>query len=196
MSTGIEKAERRSGEMAMTAERWERFLNRLGDPTEWEHTGIVNDLGKPTGTCICGHPIQFEFEIQNTRTGEKAHVGSVCVDHFAEISPVLYARLVEARTALEDRIEAEKRAAREVAKAAEVEAARIEWEAAAAPGRKMIADCRAEGRRIPSELYWMARKTANFRGPKTYKRACDYIRWYAGATKAVRSLEAVTAGRM
>ena len=189
MSTTIEKQERRADEMAMTTERWERFLNRLGDPTEWEYTGVVNDLGKPTGTCICGHPIQFEFQIENPRTGEMAHVGSVCVDHFAEISPALYAKLVSAREGLEARIAEEKRAARETAKAAEVEAARIEWEAAAAPGRKMIADCRAEGRRIPSELYWMARSTANFRGPKIYKRACDYIRWYARATKAVRTVQ-------
>jgi hypothetical protein len=75
------------------AEFVKRFIDRLGDVADWEHTGEVIELEYGAGHCVCGHPIKYLFIIQNIKTHQTASVGSECINHFSTYSPSLYAAL-------------------------------------------------------------------------------------------------------
>ena len=75
----------------------EKLIKNLGDPSQYEYTGIVNDSGKEcTARCACTHPIRYEYIIEHKITKKKASVGSTCINHFAEVNPKLYAALIAA----------------------------------------------------------------------------------------------------
>lgn len=71
-----------------------RFIDTLGDVKDYEHTGVVNDLGAPEGHCVCGHIIQYEYEIKNKITGKIAFVGSECINNFKDYNLELYNSLI------------------------------------------------------------------------------------------------------
>lgn len=63
-----------------------RYLQSLArDPQHWYNEWSVNpyymvDLGHyGLGSCVCGHPIRYQFQFLNTVTGQTLPVGSVCV---------------------------------------------------------------------------------------------------------------------
>jgi hypothetical protein len=64
------------------------FIDKLGDVKNWNHTGNVIDLKKPTGFCICGHAIRYMYELKNNE--KLAYVGSECINHFQDYSPELF----------------------------------------------------------------------------------------------------------
>lgn len=48
---------------------------------EWQWVAF-NDLEEPSGRCICGAPIRYEFVLRNTYTGIDITAGSACVKQF------------------------------------------------------------------------------------------------------------------
>jgi hypothetical protein len=82
----------KSDRLEAKAEFIKIFIEKLGDVENWEHNGVVNDLGKPTGSCVCGHPIRYQYEIINQN--KIAFVGSECINHFKDYSPKMYNQLI------------------------------------------------------------------------------------------------------
>jgi len=100
-----------------------RFIEKLGDVKDWDHNGIVNDLGFPKGYCVCGHPIQFEYELINKINGKKAVVGSDCINNFKEYSPELFASLM----ATIERVKKEEKEAKLLLESAELETLKTKY---------------------------------------------------------------------
>lgn len=147
------------------------FIERLGDPTKYEFTGMVNDLGMPIGTCVCGHQIRYEYII--AKGSKHVAVGSECIHNFKHYNPKLYAKLLEAHEARLEKKKADEKKAREARRAKEVSKLEKEWNAGFAKIRKLF----PEGLPwLPSDLYWEYQDLR--KGPKQYKRSTTYIRWY------------------
>lgn len=64
------------------------LLDGLGDsPVNFTFTGLIVDLSMPSGSCVCGHPIRYEFYVQHNETGMVRIVGSTCIEYFEEYNP-------------------------------------------------------------------------------------------------------------
>jgi hypothetical protein len=159
------------------------FIEKLGDPSEWRYTGICHDAGHVGAAhCICGEPIRYEFEITDGKRVEI--VGSVCIDHFQEINPALYADLVAASDGLRKAIaEAEKKAKR-AEQDKRIAAVKAEFDR-----RMAVCDSwwkyyqeknRTSWRQIPDWLYWPMQTIGHC--PK-YVQPTAYIRWYEKQVK-------------
>ncbi len=73
------------------------LLRALGDPTQYEYRGEWFEDKSGGSYCSCGHPIVNVFPIYHQVTGAMKPLGSTCIDHFATITPALYAALVSKR---------------------------------------------------------------------------------------------------
>lgn len=59
----------------------------IGDLSQWIFTGNIAYNDEHDGLvelprCVCGHPIVYSHEIQNTTTHDVAYVGSECIKYF------------------------------------------------------------------------------------------------------------------
>lgn len=57
------------------------FLGLDSRPSEFHFTGIVRDLGKPTGQCTCGHSIRHEYVVADLK-GTVKILGSECIGNY------------------------------------------------------------------------------------------------------------------
>jgi hypothetical protein len=186
MSTVIERTERQEEKATSRLHHVETLVAKLGNPSEWEHTGVVNDLGRPEGECACGHAIRYEFCLEHP-DGRKAVVGSTCIDHFEHINPALYASLKGALDGIREKLAADKRTAREAQQDAEVEKLKAERaplvDTLIARYKKAKADS-YNGYVDNEDIYWGYRVAQQ--KPKQYKRRCDYIRWYKDSIETLK----------
>lgn len=163
-----------------------RLIAKLGNPSEWAYTGIVDEA--VDAKCACGHPIRFRFHIEHPTRGA-AVVGSTCIDHLAGISPELGAKLLAAREAHEQALlAAEARAARA---AADAENAAL-WGQYCEARDKAFAMHKAnrEIRRMsPHDLwYFCCGNNEPFRrsNPPQYTRPSDLRKWLKKAIDRAR----------
>ena len=149
----------------------EAFISRLGDPTKFDYTGEVNDLGKPTGSCVCGHAIQYEYIISDGK--RRASVGSECINHFKEYNPKLYEELMQAHEARIQKMEKKNKKARE---AKEVKELVRQYNEKYERIRDLFAPY-PELPFLPKDLFYSFRYYVQ-ENPKEYKRTSSYIKWY------------------
>ena len=77
-----------------------KFVTRLGDPSQYEFSGEVIDLGQyGNGKCTCDHPIRYMFLIWGPN-GKVAPVGCECIKHFQAYNEKLFNKLENARLGL------------------------------------------------------------------------------------------------
>lgn len=109
-----------------------RLSFELGDGRDWEYTGECNERRYADGKCTCGHAgIKFEFLIRNKRTHSTRIVGSTCIEQFGQANPALVAEIKAAVVVLERRAAERLKAAKELARSQEVQAALAEFDALA-----------------------------------------------------------------
>lgn len=158
------------------------FIARLGDPTKFYYTGQVIELPFPTGMCVCGHQIKYEYMISDGN--QTVAVGSECINHFREYNQKLYEELMKAKAGFDEKKKEDARKAREARRNAEVEKLEAEHKAIQAEIKSMFPDGYPW---LPAELYWDLKE--NWR-PKQYKRSTSYIKWYKENTpKLAKALE-------
>lgn len=166
------------------------LIAKLGNPAEWTFTGVVADAGGDAAQCACGHNIRWCFIITHPAKG-RAQVGSTCIDHIAEITPELGARLVARREEIAAEIAATKAKAARAAKDAENAAL---WEKYAAQRDALRAKHkanRAAGYRSSSELWYFCEGWSckyNRTNPPEYSRAADLKRWINKALNYTQKL--------
>lgn len=85
-----------------------QFIDTLGDVKNWEHNGVVVELPFPTGKCVCGHQIKFEYYIVNKITKQKEKLGSECINHFKDYNIELYESLIKSKEEFKERKKKEK----------------------------------------------------------------------------------------
>lgn len=159
------------------------FIDKLGDASKYDYTGVVNDLGAPKGRCVCGHPIRYEYLISDgTRTEA---VGSECIDHFKAYNPRMYEKLKKAHeNRLAKKREDEKKA-RRAQQEKEVAKLQKQYRAYKQEIREAFNGF-AEMPRIDYEAWW---QWNNLRTePTHYKRASSYIKWYTERMDLMREL--------
>lgn len=91
-----------------SAEFIKQFIDTLGDVKNWEHNGVVVELPFPSGQCVCGHPIKFEYYIVNKITKQKEKLGSECINHFKDYNLELYEALIASKTNFKEKKKKEK----------------------------------------------------------------------------------------
>ncbi len=191
--TSIDQMERREADIENASHHWARLLDKLGDGREWEYQGEVNDCGKPISKCACGHAIRWEYVIHRERDGAVAVVGSECINSFQDANPDLWAAL----TAAAEKVKADLAEAKRQAKAArdneDVMTLQAAWQDQVARAERFIAQAAEWDRYLPETLYHLKCRTIYLRGPKQFKRTCDYKRWYAEAERQItKVLEGLT----
>lgn len=184
MTTAAEKTNNALAQIRTRQAFCRAFMDRLGDPRQWEATGEVRDLQKPEGTCICGHAIRYEYVIQHLTAGHLAHVGSECINHFQELNPDLWAALERARLEFEEKVKAQEKAARSARQQAAVAAAAEGWEKARATARAYMAVWNKKDGRYwkPS---WFFRVAPLLRESPRYQSAHGFISYYERTTQAI-----------
>jgi hypothetical protein len=141
------------------------------DPTDYEYTGEVNDLGDMSGSCACGHPIRYEFIVRNT-TGKEVVIGSTCIDTSVPwLTSVGAEKLAQdLREALEANEEAKKEALRKLRDAKndeEVVLLEQYWDETIMPWWSRARESYYESHKIP----W-----TNWQGETTYRHPF-YPKW-------------------
>ena len=112
-----ERLEGAAEKQARAGNHVRQLMATLVNPSEWEFTGEVIDAGSPCAFCACGHEIRFCFQLSHPTRGVN-HVGSTCINHIAQISPELGAKLQAADDDLQKRLaEAKAKAKRALADA-------------------------------------------------------------------------------
>ncbi len=155
---------------------WQRaFIEKLGDPSKWVYTGVCTDAAPAMSHCICGEQIRWCFEI--AYNGRTEIVGSVCIDHFSEINPSLYADLMAANETLKDRLAEAKHKSKQAEQEAQLAPLKADWESLVERYKKACEYYRqhpvSQNRPFPSWLFWLWL-------PKCpqYQRVGDFVRWY------------------
>ena len=69
----------------------------------YEATLPIEHIGRHNGYCVCGHPIHWNFEIENTKTVVREIVGSECIENW-----MIIRHLKEIKGLLDDEITEEK----------------------------------------------------------------------------------------
>ena len=57
------------------------YLGLDSRPSDFHYTGVCNDLGRPTGQCVCGHAIRYEYVVADA-TGVSRKLGSECIENY------------------------------------------------------------------------------------------------------------------
>lgn len=108
------------------------LVARLGDGSNWEHTGDCTEDPTCSGVCACKHTgLRWLFLLRHKETGDTAVVGSRCIEHFAEVNPDLVASVRKSAESAEQRAKDRLRAAKDLAKDREIETALNEYDEAA-----------------------------------------------------------------
>lgn len=185
MATQIQTAVSYMNAVETTLSQMQRLINGLApDPREWVYQGYCNDLGAPVGYCACGHPIRFEFVLKRERDGASAVVGSVCIDHYALISPSAAEWMRADLERMLEKIKADKREAERARVQLEVDAALKDY-SVELDKLVALADAHRAAKpnvwnKLPLEL-WRAVEGYN-RFPQQctqeYKTPKLYLRWY------------------
>jgi hypothetical protein len=63
------------------------YLGLDSRPTEFNYTGVCNDLGKPVGQCACGHAIRYEYVVADSN-GISRKLGSECIENYSFLSHI------------------------------------------------------------------------------------------------------------
>jgi len=185
MATVIERTEQQIERGADRARYLASLIAELGNPSEWEYTGVVNDRGQQDGKCACGHPIRYEFCIEHP-DGREAVVGSTCVEHFEQVNPTLFAALTNAVEELKTKLAADKKAAKEAQQDEEIARLKEEREKLAATLKaRFVEEEKMRTRGWVSEDTYYGYCAAR-RQPKEYKRKCDYLRWYRESIETLK----------
>jgi hypothetical protein len=196
--TKAEDLARKAEQSTGTAHHVDQLIAHLIDPTGWEliemvdaGEGAAKSLNPPR--CACGHPIRFIFIVEATRDlppseawpsgrpkGDRAHVGSVCIQQIAHLAPELAERILAGAKDLERRAAEAQRQAELARKQAEVEALERQFRALHNQLISEFRRYRATGDYAPYEL-WEAvchRKHCVPQAPPQYSSPALYIRWY------------------
>jgi hypothetical protein len=160
------------------------FIERLGDVENWEHNGIVNDLGKPTGSCVCGHPIRYQYEIIN---GTKiAFVGSECINHFKDYSPKMYDQLM----ATVSRVKEEEKKAKELLLNEEIQKIAIPYKEKVRRLRKYYSE--TYGNRYCNKYdLWSFVHKLTMEPKKDYASLKPLLNWYVKKDKEINAYIAI-----
>lgn len=87
------------------------LLLALGNPQDWDYTGVVVDSGKnSTSKCACGHHIRYQFIVEHNVTGEKKSVGSTCVVTIKHLNPKMVDSIESAMDEIKKKISQRKSA--------------------------------------------------------------------------------------
>jgi len=160
-----------------------RFIERLGNPSDYEYTGLCYEA--ENAECVCGHMIKYCFQIAHKVDKSKtAIVGSVCIDHFAGYSQGLFESLLKAKEALKLRLSEDKKRAKEASQKAEVQILADKFITLKAQARVRYLAIRQSGKRASYDLWFIV-----VRGifVKQYKRPCDYIRFYKAQIERIET---------
>lgn len=182
-----------------------RLMDALGDGREWRFTGSVLDTGTHGGdVCMCGSPIRYVFQIQNTRTGEYGKLGSSCIIVFKAGNPEAYQSLKAAEKKLRQELNQLKKEAKAAALAAQVQtlAAALEPKVKALETR--VADWKTKladlhGADVASGAFYTISTeyhTAVNLVPPRYLKPSEYEQWFAGKPALLDQFETVLATAM
>jgi hypothetical protein len=175
----VEKIEATIRNHDLQAVWMEPFLRVLGDPSKWHYTGKCIDSGPHSGAhCICGESIRYLFFI--TDDTQEQIVGSVCIDHFMDINPSLYADLLAADKMLRQQLAEAERKAKYAAQEARVQSLRQEFDRRMKSLETWCNYYRNKNhgswRPLPDWLYYGLRQIGNC---PAYQRPTSYLAWYA-----------------
>lgn len=95
--TKYSNQERKTEQAEARAHHITALVTALGNPSEWEPTGVVIDcyLGGSSlngGYCACGHDIRWAYEIRHPKKGIN-YLGSTCIFHYKTIDLEVYEKL-------------------------------------------------------------------------------------------------------
>lgn len=128
----ITKEQRQSEAVERRGAHNAALVKALGDGRDWEYTGDYQELPQATGVCACGHiGLRHLFMIRNTKNGNTAIVGSSCIETFQSANPEMVERIRAEVAELHAKSEDRKRAARELTREREIQAALDEFDAVA-----------------------------------------------------------------
>lgn len=156
------------------------FIAKLGDPTQFDHTGEVIDLVKPVGKCVCGHPIRYEYIIKNRYNGKIAKVGSECINNFQDYSPALYASLMKTV----ERLKEEERKAKELEMNEKVQKVKAELSEKLNLAIRWY-KAKYGNHYAPYEIWYPMHREFSFNPNKTYKTMKPLLNWYEKNLKKV-----------
>ena len=158
------------------------FIDKLGDVKNWEHNGIVLDLMRPSGSCICGHAIQYCYEITNGKKIER--VGSECINHFKDYSPSLY----ESLTKTVERLKDEEKKAKELFLNEEVQKIMIPYIEKVKSVREWIGKNYPNGRYINDYSLYTFIHTLRKEPKKDYASIKCLLNWYIKQNKKIEEM--------
>lgn len=181
----IETLERREAQHEGTAHHYGALIAALGDGRDWAYTGVVEDAGRASAKCACGHPIRYCYVIEHVDGKRTAQLGSECINHFEDANPELHAALMAAQQRLREELAAAKRQAKLARDLEEVQAAEATWQEAVARANRFLDQGREHDRYTPGALYHLANRTLYLHGPRQYKTPNGYLGWYAKATAEI-----------
>jgi len=172
-----------------TLTQMEKLIEALQpNPQEWIYSGECNDLGAPTGECVCGHEIRFEFVVE--RKGERKILGSVCIENYAQVSPAMAEWMREDLKRMMDKIRADKKAAEMLAAQEKIQAVRQKYLDAIAEMNCLVDEhiaAKPNSRYpLPYELWQVTSGSKAFRthSPE-YVTPAPYVKWYEKMTAKV-----------
>lgn len=190
MTTEIESLEKKSillgGEMAYA----KRLIVALGDPRKWNYTGDFCDLGKPSGTCACGHMgIRYEFLLKHP-DGRTAVVGSTCICHYYLINPEVAERMAMDYDSLMQKLADARKQAKKASDTEEVRNLTAQYNTAYDGINGAYKALKAEHKFAPRRMWELcAHYTYRLKPSEAiltkYKRACDQKRHLLAGIKAV-----------
>ena len=188
MTTVIDQLNNEISDKASTFVWSANLTAALGNPSEWEYTGLITQSGPPNfAHCACGHPIMDCFHIKHP-DGRTQIIGSTCIEYFQDAGRI-YGQLSEALKTLEIKYAEAKKAAKKSANEIKVSDARSAYESRYDTLLARFKAYREMGQMAPRDL-WRA-MASHYRIHRTapeYSRACDYLKWYTKQTKALASL--------
>ena len=86
--TVIDQIRNEIGDKAGTLIWSANLVAALGEPKDWEYTGLCVE-GDPSKTrCACGHPIAECYIIEHKVSGRQSMLGSTCIGYFEQVGDI------------------------------------------------------------------------------------------------------------
>jgi hypothetical protein len=189
--TKIDSIERKIRDTNVRVMFIEPFIEKMGNPREYEYRGECHDLGRVSGYCVCGHPIRYEFLVHH-KTGDRvAILGSECIGHFRFIAPELYADLTAAVEKLEKELAEAKKAAKNAKISAKIDEIKPQYDAAYLKLRDIYTAYAAKRSwKNPCPIPYVLWKTWGIlrENAPEFERKSAYVAWYERNTKKIEKL--------